>query len=133
MNLLLIAVGGAAGALLRYGVSEWVTAPRGGFPLATLLANVTGAFLLGVASLLLVRLEVSAAVRLGLTVGVLGAYTTFSTFSVETLDLISDGEWRTAALYVVASVAGALAARLGGAKPRWCNARDGRCRGGEAA
>ncbi|MYA18907.1 MAG: fluoride efflux transporter CrcB [Chloroflexi bacterium] len=114
MNLLLIAVGGAAGALLRYGVSEWVTAPRGGFPLATLLANVTGAFLLGVASLLLVRLEVSAAVRLGLTVGVLGAYTTFSTFSVETLELISDGEWRTAALYVVASVAGALAAAWAG-------------------
>ena len=114
MNLLLIAVGGAAGALLRYGVSEWVTAPRGGFPLATLLANVTGAFLLGVASLLLVRLEVSAAVRLGLTVGVLGAYTTFSTFSVETLDLISDGEWRMAALYVVASVAGALAAAWAG-------------------
>ena len=114
MNLLLIALGGAAGALLRYGVSEWVTAPRGGFPLATLLANVTGAFLLGVASLLLVRLEVSAAVRLGLTVGVLGAYTTFSTFSVETLDLISDGQWRTAALYVVASVAGALAAAWAG-------------------
>lgn len=114
MNLLLIAVGGAAGALLRYGVSEWVTAPRGGFPLATLLANVTGAFLLGVASLLLVRLEVSAAVRLGLTVGVLGAYTTFSTFSVETLDLVSDGQWRTAALYVVASVAGALAAAWAG-------------------
>ena len=114
MHLLLIAVGGAAGALLRYGVSEWVTAPRGGFPLATLLANVTGAFLLGVASLLLVRLEVSAAVRLGLTVGVLGAYTTFSTFSVETLDLISDGEWRTAALYVVASVAGALTAAWAG-------------------
>lgn len=114
MNLLLIAVGGAAGALLRYGVSEWVTAPRGGFPLATLLANVTGAFLLGGASLLLVRLEVSAAVRLGLTVGVLGAYTTFSTFSVETLDLVSDGQWRTAALYVVASVAGALAAAWAG-------------------
>ncbi|MYB42160.1 MAG: fluoride efflux transporter CrcB [Chloroflexi bacterium] len=114
MNLLLIALGGAAGALLRYGVSEWVTAPRGGFPLATLLANVTGAFLLGVASLLLVRLEVSAAVRLGLTVGVLGAYTTFSTFSVETLDLVSDGQWRTAALYVVASVAGALAAAWAG-------------------
>jgi len=114
MNLVLIAIGGAAGALLRYGVSEWVTAPRGGFPLATLLANVTGAFLLGVASLLLVRLEVSAAVRLGLTVGVLGAYTTFSTFSVETLDLVSDGQWRTAALYVVASVAGALAAAWAG-------------------
>lgn len=114
MHLVLIAVGGAAGALLRYGVSEWVTAPRGGFPLATLLANVTGAFLLGVASLLLVRLEVSAAVRLGLTVGVLGAYTTFSTFSVETLDLVSDGQWRTAALYVVASVAGALAAAWAG-------------------
>ena len=60
------------------------------------------------------RLEVSAAVRLGLTVGMLGAYTTFPTFSVETLDLLSDGEWRTAALYVLASVAGALAAAWAG-------------------
>ena len=60
------------------------------------------------------RLEVSTAVRLGLTVGVLGAYTIFSTFSVETLDLLSDGEWRTAALYVLASVAGALAAAWAG-------------------
>ena len=114
MHLALIALGGAAGALLRYGVSEWVTAPRGGFPLATLLANISGAFLLGLASLLLVRLEVSTALRLGLTVGVLGAYTTFSTFSVETLDLLNDGEWRTAALYVLASVAGALAAAWAG-------------------
>ena len=60
------------------------------------------------------RLEVSTALRLGLTVGVLGAYTTFSTFSVETLDLLNDGEWRTAALYVLASVAGALAAAWAG-------------------
>ena len=59
--------------------------------------------------------------RLGLTIGVLGAYTTFSTFSVETLDLLSDGEWRTAALYVLASVAGALAGGVGRAEPR---ARD---------
>ena len=44
----------------------------------------------------------------------LGAYTTFSTFSVETLDLLNDGEWRTAALYVLASVAGALAAAWAG-------------------
>ncbi len=114
MHIALIALGGAAGALLRYGVSAWVTSPRGGFPLATLLANISGAFLLGVASLLLVRLEVSTALRLGLTVGVLGAYTTFSTFSVETLDLLNDGEWRTAALYVAASVAGALAAAWAG-------------------
>ena len=79
MHLALIALGGAAGALLRYGVSEWVTAPRGGFPLATLLANTSGAFLLGAASLLLVRLEVSTALRLGLTIGVLGAYLTLQT------------------------------------------------------
>ena len=74
------------------------------------------------------RLEVSTALRLGLTVGVLGAYTTFSTFStftsspasraprlrVVTLDLLNDGEWRTAGLYVLASVAGALAAAWAG-------------------
>ncbi len=90
MQLILIALGGA---------------------LATLLANVSGAFVLGLlATLFLERMDVSTHVRLGITVGVLGAYTTFSTFSLETLDLFNDGEWHIALLYVVASVAGALAA-----------------------
>ena len=111
MQLILIALGGALGAVLRYGLSEAVQPSRGSFPLATLIANVSGAFMLGLlATLLLERTDVSSHVRLGITVGVLGAYTTFSTFSIETLDLFHDGEWQTAALYVAASVAGALAA-----------------------
>ena len=111
MQLILIALGGALGAVLRYGVSEAVQPSRGSFPLATLIANVSGAFLLGLlATFLLERTDLSSQLRLGITVGILGAYTTFSTFSLETLDLLNDGEWPTAALYVAASVAGALLA-----------------------
>lgn len=115
MQLVLIALGGALGALLRYGVSEAIEPPRGSFPLATLLANVSGAFLLGfLATLLLERTDVSMQVRLGVTVGVLGAYTTFSTFSFETINLMNDGDWPTATVYVLASVSGALLAAWAG-------------------
>lgn len=111
MQLILIALGGACGALLRYGVSEIVQPARNEFPLATLITNISGAFLLGLlATLLLERFEVSAQIRVGITVGVLGAYTTFSTFSLETIELLNDGEWQTAVFYVVISVMGALLA-----------------------
>ena len=115
MQLALIAAGGAAGALLRYGLSEALRPAPGSFPLATLAANVSGAFLLGLlAALLAGRFEAVPQARLAITVGLLGAYTTFSTFSLETLDLLHGGEWRTAALYVAASVGGAIGAAWAG-------------------
>ena len=109
MQLALIAVAGAAGALLRYGVGRAVQAEA--FPAATLAVNVSGSFAIGfLATFLAARAGVPAEVRTALLVGLLGSYTTFSTFSLETLRLAQDGEWTYAALNVVLSVAGALAA-----------------------
>jgi CrcB protein len=77
----------------------------------TLLINVSGSFLLGLLFVLLVeRASVGEALRLSLTVGLIGAYTTFSTFSLETFRLVEDGAFALAALNVAASLALGLAA-----------------------
>ena len=109
MQLALIAVAGAAGALLRYGVGRAVQPET--FPAATLTVNVTGSFAIGfLATFLAERTGMPAELRTALLVGLLGSYTTFSTFSLETLRLAQDGEWTYATLNVVLSVTGALAA-----------------------
>lgn len=105
----MIALGGAGGALLRYGIGRAAQLGGVSFPSGTLVVNLTGAFALGfIATFLLERTTVSPELRLGLTVGVLGAYTTFSTFSIETLNLLNDGEWAFALLNVVLSVTGGV-------------------------
>jgi CrcB protein len=97
------------GGVLRYGVGRVVQPET--FPAATLTVNVTGSFAIGLlATLLFERSAIPADLRTALLVGMLGSYTTFSTFSFETLELMNDGRWSYAALNVAASVAGALAA-----------------------
>jgi CrcB protein len=107
-----VGVAGALGALCRYGVASFVSDRYpGAFPLGTFLINVTGSFLLGLLFVLLMeRAGLSPAWRTAVTVGFLGAYTTFSTFSLETFRLIQDGALGTAALNVVGSVAVGLVA-----------------------
>lgn len=118
----LVALGGAAGALTRYGLSLWIASlgaryAWATFPVATLIINVSGAFALGY---LLTRLGLShparavwpPELRLALATGFLGAYTTFSTFSVETNALMLRGEWGRAALYVLLTVSVGLAAAV---------------------
>ena len=111
MHIVLIALGGAVGAVLRYGVTR-ACQPLGreAFPVGTLVANLTGALALGfLVTFLVQKSGVPPASRLGLTAGVLGAYTTFSTFSLETLALLEDGAWQRAVLYVSLSVGGGIA------------------------
>lgn len=112
MQIVAVALGGAVGALLRYALRELLpSVAEGRVPLATIAANVTGSFLLGfLAITLLQRSSVPAELRIGVTVGLLGAFTTFSTFSLETVDLLEGGDWPFALLNVTLSVSAALLA-----------------------
>lgn len=116
MRLVWIGAAGFAGALARYLVGGWVAArTRGAFPLGTLVVNVTGCFLLGLLfTLFTERVLPHPTLRAALTVGFLGAYTTFSTFSLETVRLVEDGALPLAVANVAGSVVtGMVAVYLG--------------------
>lgn len=87
-----IAVGGALGALARYGLDEWIGRRTGAFPWGILVVNVTGAFLIGVAVEALEPRFEHGWVRAAVVTGFLGAYTTFSTLSLDTYRLLDRGE-----------------------------------------
>jgi fluoride exporter len=116
VRTVMIAAAGALGALARYHLQGLVNRLYpGAFPLGTFVVNISGCLVLGVLfSALTERFAVSADVRTALTVGLLGAYTTFSTFALETVRLGEDGAAAIAMLNVVASVvAGVIAVRVG--------------------
>ncbi len=106
-----VAVGGAVGAPARYGVTQLIHVAPGSLPWATFLINVSGSLALGaVLALVIERLPTSHHVRALVATGFLGAYTTYSTFAVDTDVLAKDGHVAIAALYVVASIVVGLAA-----------------------
>ncbi len=113
-RLLAVALGGAFGAVSRYLISGWVArlTHESPFPYGTLAVNVTGSFLLGLMMGLggEGRLMLPPAVRVVVGIGFLGAFTTFSTFSYETVEALRIGDLRVAAGNVVISFATALAA-----------------------
>ena len=115
MTLALLVLAGALGALLRYEVELAVRRRVGpGFPLGTLLINVSGSFVLGVLVGLAAHRGVSSSVVTVVGTGLLGAYTTFSTFSVDTVGLVEHRRPRAAAANLGASlVLGLGAAALG--------------------
>ena len=111
MKLLAIAGAGAAGALFRFGLSNGVYRILGReFPYGTLVVNVLGSLLIGYFFVLfLERVDASEIWRSAILIGLLGSFTTFSTFSLETLNLFNDGAYVKAMLNVVLSVAMCLA------------------------
>jgi CrcB protein len=107
MAYLLAALGGALGALARWAVGTALPHSSGGWPWATLLVNLAGCLLLGALSAVLAaRSPEPSWVRPFLAVGVLGGYTTYSTFAVEVVDLVDGGAPALAAAYVLLSVLG---------------------------
>ena len=110
--LVFIAVGGAFGAVLRYGTSLGVYSLLGrGFPYGTLFVNVSGSLLMGVLGVLLLeRYDIDPEWRAAVLIGVLGSFTTFSTFSIETLNLLEQGDIMRAMMNIILSVLLCLAA-----------------------
>lgn len=109
--LAVIALGGGLGALARYGISLLLPTTPGHFPLGTFVINVLGCFLIGV---LMVRWGQRPLLRPFLGVGILGGFTTFSTYAVETRALMTPGEVPLAMLYLFGTLAAAMLAVLAG-------------------
>jgi len=111
-----ICLGGALGTGGRYLVSGWLLRVAGpGFPYGTLAVNLVGSFLLG--ALMQVALSTdlfSPTVRITLTTGIMGGFTTYSTFNYETLRYVEEGSWLLAAVNVGGTVFGCLVAGLAG-------------------
>lgn len=108
----MIAAGGAAGALLRFWVSNGVYMLLGkDFPYGTLAVNVIGSLAMGFLYVfLLERMDVGPELRAAVIIGMLGAFTTFSTFSIETMNLIEAGEQIKAGINIIVSVSLSLVA-----------------------
>ena len=110
MVWLLIFVGGGLGSVCRYGLASLIqTRAHVGFPVGTLVVNVLGCLIIGLLARAFLNMQTDVMARAALITGFCGGFTTFSTFSYETMGLISGGEWGKAALYVGASVAACLA------------------------
>ena len=122
MTLLLVGAGGFFGAIARYVIDGWVVnSTGGGFPWGTLVVNVTGSFVLGVLFAASVERDVlPAAIRAPVLIGFIGAYTTFSTLTLESWRLVQDGSYVAAfaniggsiVLGMLAVVAGLAIGRL---------------------
>lgn len=105
-QILAIAIGGALGSVARFGVSTGIYALLGrSFPYGTFIVNISGCLAMGFLFVLFTEMfSNNTVMRAGVLIGVLGGYTTFSSFSIETFNLIEQGEVMKASLYVVGSV-----------------------------
>jgi len=116
LNVLAVGIGGFFGALLRYLMGEWIHTTNG-FPLGTLFINLLGCFFLAwFFTVTTQKWNMNPSIKLAIGTGFTGAFTTFSTFSVETLQLINLHQFAFGFLYVLVSVFGGIGLALLGAK-----------------
>ena len=108
MNYICVFLSGGIGCVMRYAVG--LALPSGAFPWATLCVNTLGSFLIGLFGALSVRFGWPESIRLALTVGLCGGFTTFSTFGREALALAQSGRWCAFAAYTLGSLALGIAA-----------------------
>lgn len=122
-NYIAVALGGAIGAVGRYAVGialHRFPASAPWFPLGTLSVNVAGSLMIGLVWAFLQQQSESEFIRLFVAIGLLGGFTTFSTFSLETLFMVSEGQWLRAGVNVTLNVMSCLiAAGVGLALGRW--------------
>jgi len=116
VRILLLIAFGATGTLARYGLDGWIQYRVGArFPAGTLAINLIGCLLLGViGEFSLNHISVPPDWRIGLTIGLMGGFTTFSTFGWDTVRMLNDGEWIKAVVYVGASVLGGIICMIAG-------------------
>lgn len=116
MKILLIGLGGFIGAISRFYVTKWTNMLMGDkIPFGTVMVNVTGSFILGlIVTLSVERMVISEDIKMLAGVGFLGAFTTFSTFSVETVYLVEEGAYMPALAYVGLNLFVSILAALGG-------------------
>ena len=112
--LLAVAGGGAIGSVVRYVIGVVLHRAGNGFPVSTLLINVVGSFLIGLFARLFDAPDHNQLLRTALTVGLCGGFTTFSTFSAETVTLLQQGRAGRAGLYIVVSVLAGILATVAG-------------------
>ena len=110
-RLFWICLGGATGTAARYGIGVWAAGRfTGGLPAGTIVVNLIGCFAIALIMAVSAAFEWSATVRLALTVGLMGGFTTYSSFNYETSRLLLEGASGTAALNVLITTIGGLAA-----------------------
>lgn len=112
--VLAVAFGGATGSVARYAIGVFLLRAGSGFPISTLLINVVGSFLIGLFARLFDTPDHNQVLRVALTVGLCGGFTTFSTFSAETVTLLQQGRAGRAAFYVTVSVVSGVLATFAG-------------------
>jgi CrcB protein len=113
--ILSVGVGGGIGALLRYFVAGWLQPAGSAFNWGIFAVNITGGLVMGmIVEASALKLNLSLEMRAFLTTGILGGYTTFSTFSLDSALLLQKGEYMMAAFYVIGSVVLSIAALFAG-------------------
>jgi CrcB protein len=116
LNVIAVGIGGFIGAMVRYSIGK-VIFTQSGFPLATLLINLLGClFLAWFFTITAKRAKMNTNLKLAIGTGFTGAFTTFSTFSVETLNLLKNQQYGFALFYVLASIFGGIGLALLGSK-----------------
>ena len=105
-SYLLVGIGGALGALARFGAQNWIGSLPNGFPVATFLVNIVGSIAMGVLVGILAKTtpQYQDEIRLFVAVGIFGGFTTFSSFSLDAIVLIERGDIGLAGIYIVGSV-----------------------------
>jgi CrcB protein len=114
MSSLWVGLGGALGSIARYQIGLFATRRWPAFPWGTLAVNLLGSLLLSFILQIAVRDRLGPTATLALTTGVMGGFTTYSSFNHETLTLIQSGAWARGAVYLVATVVGCLVTGLAG-------------------